>query len=95
MVVANRLPMDLEPLPDGTSRWKSSPGGLVTALEPFLRSRHGAWVGWPGVPDTEAETVTDGDITLHPVTLSDADVTNYYEGAHCSTKCVITRRSVR
>ncbi len=80
VVVANRLPMDLEPLPDGTPRWKSSPGGLVTALEPFLRSRRGAWIGWPGVSDAEAEPLTDGDITLHPVTLSDADVTNYYEG---------------
>ncbi|HSL08478.1 MAG TPA: trehalose-6-phosphate synthase [Pseudonocardiaceae bacterium] len=72
--------MDLEPRPDGTPRWKSSPGGLVTALEPFLRSRRGAWVGWPGMPDVEAEPLTDGDITLHPVALSDADVTNYYEG---------------
>ena len=80
VVVANRLPMDLEPRPDGTPRWKSSPGGLVTALEPFLRSRRGAWVGWPGMPDVEAEPLTDGNITLHPVALSDADITNYYEG---------------
>ena len=48
VVVANRLPVDLEKLPDGTQRWKRSPGGLVTALEPMLRSREGAWVGWPG-----------------------------------------------
>ena len=47
-MVANRLPVDLEKLPDGTERWKRSPGGLVTALEPMLRSREGAWVGWPG-----------------------------------------------
>ncbi|MBJ7481242.1 MAG: hypothetical protein JHC75_26620, partial [Rhodococcus sp.] len=38
VVVANRLPVDLERLPDGTTRWKRSPGGLVTALEPILRS---------------------------------------------------------
>ncbi|HEV7453322.1 MAG TPA: trehalose-6-phosphate synthase [Pseudonocardiaceae bacterium] len=80
VAVANRLPMDLEPLPDGTRRWKSSPGGLVTALEPFLQSCHGAWVGWPGVPDAEPEPLTDGDITLYPVALSDTDITNYYEG---------------
>jgi trehalose 6-phosphate synthase len=80
VVVANRLPMDLELLPDGSRQWKSSPGGLVTALDSFLRSRCGAWIGWPGVPDAEAEPFTDGDIILHPVTLSDADVTNYYEG---------------
>ncbi|MBV9161818.1 MAG: trehalose-6-phosphate synthase [Pseudonocardiales bacterium] len=80
VVVANRLLVDLERLPDGTQRRKSSPGGLVTALEPFLRSRHGAWVGWPGVPDSEVEPIADGDITLHPVTLSSAELTDYYEG---------------
>ena len=80
VVVANRLPVDLERLPDGTQRWKSSPGGLVIALEPFLRSHRGAWVGWPGVPDVEAEPIADGDITLHPVTLSRTELTDYYEG---------------
>jgi trehalose 6-phosphate synthase len=80
VVVANRLLVDLEQLPDGTQRWNSSPGGLVTALEPFLRSRNGAWVGWPGVPDAEVEPIADGGITLHPVTLSQAELTDYYEG---------------
>lgn len=51
VVVANRLPVDLERLPDGSTTWKRSPGGLVTALEPVLRRRRGAWVGWPGVND--------------------------------------------
>ncbi len=80
VVVANRLPVDLERLPDGTQRWKASPGGLVSALDPFLRSRRGAWVGWPGVADVEVEPFVDGDITLHPVTLSSQDVIDYYEG---------------
>jgi len=80
VVVANRLPVDLDRLPDGTQRWKSSPGGLVTALEPFLRSRSGAWAGWPGVPDTELAPIADGEITLYPVTLSTAELTDYYEG---------------
>ena len=51
VVVANRLPIDMERLPDGTTTWKRSPGGLVTALVPLLRRRRGAWVGWPGIPD--------------------------------------------
>ncbi len=80
VVVANRLPVDLERLPDGTQRWKSSPGGLVTALEPLLRSRRAAWVGWPGVPDVDVEPIVDDDLTLHPVTLSPAEITDYYEG---------------
>ena len=85
VVVANRLPVDLERLPDGTTAWKRSPGGLVTALEPLLRRQRGAWVGWPGVVDDddvdgyEAPIIQD-DITLHPVRLSSDDVAQYYEG---------------
>lgn len=39
VVVANRLPVDLETDEDGSKNWKRSPGGLVTALEPILRQR--------------------------------------------------------
>jgi trehalose 6-phosphate synthase len=80
IVVANRLPVDLERLPDGTERWKHSPGGLVSALAPFLRSHSGAWVGWPGVPDVEVDKFADDGIWLHPVTLSSDEVRDYYEG---------------
>src|SRR5215813_7406236 len=91
VVVANRLPVDLERLPDGTTAWKRSPGGLVTALEPLLRRRRGAWVGWTGVADEDADSVKSDvdlddepilqdDITLHPVRLSSEDVALYYEG---------------
>src|ERR1700744_3093258 len=78
VVVANRLPVDLERLPAGTTAWKRSPGGLVTALEPLLRRRRGAWVGWPGVVDedivADVEPIVQDDITLHPVRLSSDDV---------------------
>ena len=80
VVVANRLPVDMEKLPDGTQRWKRSPGGLVTALEPMLRSREGAWVGWPGLADAEAEPFVEDGLTLHPVMLTSTDVEDYYEG---------------
>jgi trehalose 6-phosphate synthase len=80
VVVANRLPVDLEKLPDGSTRWKRSPGGLVTALEPILRNNSGAWVGWPGVPDTELEPIELDGIEMHPVALSAKDVADYYEG---------------
>ncbi len=80
VVVANRLPVDLETLPDGTERWKASPGGLVTALAPMLRSREGAWVGWPGLPDAAPEPFVDDGLTLHPVPLSAQDVEDFYEG---------------
>ena len=80
IVVANRLPVDLERSPDGTERWRHSPGGLVTALEPFLRSRHGAWVGWPGVADADVDGFTDEGMLLEPVSLSATEVRDYYEG---------------
>jgi len=80
VVVANRLPIDMERLPDGTTTWKRSPGGLVTALEPLLRKRRGAWIGWPGIPDAGDEPIEQDDMLLCPVNLSTQDVAEYYEG---------------
>ncbi|OBI81300.1 trehalose-6-phosphate synthase [Mycobacterium sp. 1245805.9] len=84
VVVANRLPVDLERLPDGSTAWKRSPGGLVTALEPLLRRRRGAWRGWPGVADDDDaldyDPVVQDDLHLHPVRLTSDDVAEYYEG---------------
>ena len=58
VVVANRLPIDMEVLPDGSLAWKRSPGGLVTALEPLLRKQRGAWIGWPGIVDGPEDPIT-------------------------------------
>src|ERR1700755_537068 len=74
----------MERLPDGTTSWKRSPGGLVTALEPLLRRRRGAWVGWPGVTDDDVEgadePIVEDDLEMRPVRLSADDVAEYYEG---------------
>ena len=80
VVVANRLPVDLEKLPDGSTRWKRSPGGLVTALEPILRANKGAWVGWVGVSDVDVEPFVEDDLQLRPVPISEKEYTQYYEG---------------
>lgn len=80
VVVANRLPIDLVKLPDGSTTWKRSPGGLVTAMEPLLRKRRGAWVGWPGVADADVEPVSEDDMVLYSVRLSTQEVNEYYEG---------------
>src|ERR1700722_342178 len=84
VVVANRLPIDMERLPDGSTTWKRSPGGLVTALEPLLRRRHGAWIGWPGIVeadvDVEDEHIVAEDLRLHPERLSGDAAPPYYEG---------------
>ncbi len=79
VVVANRLPVDKEVLPDGEVRWKTSPGGLVAALEPILRSHAGAWVGWSGVPDSEEDPEVEG-LDLCAVPLSSTEIADYYEG---------------
>ena len=64
-------------LPDGSTEWKRSPGGLVTALEPLLRRRHGAWIGWPGIADADEEPLEQDDMRLCPVRLSADDIENY------------------
>jgi trehalose 6-phosphate synthase len=80
VVVANRLPIDMERLPDGSTTWKRSPGGLVTALEPLLRRRRGAWIGWPGIPDAGDEPIEQDDLHMCPVNLSADEIADYYEG---------------
>jgi trehalose 6-phosphate synthase len=80
VVVANRLPIDVERLPDGTTTYKRSPGGLVTALEPLLRKRRGAWIGWPGITDGDEDPIVEDDLEMRPVRLSADDVADYYEG---------------
>ena len=80
VVVANRLPIDMELQPDGTVVFKRSPGGLVTALEPLLRRNRGAWIGWPGVVDAAEDPIVENGLHLHPVRLDDDDVSDYYEG---------------
>jgi trehalose 6-phosphate synthase len=70
----------MERLPDGTTTWKRSPGGLVTALEPLLRRRRGAWIGWPGIVDAAEKPIVEEGLQLHPVRLSAEDVARYYEG---------------
>ncbi|KQR38592.1 MULTISPECIES: alpha,alpha-trehalose-phosphate synthase (UDP-forming) [Microbacterium] len=80
VVVANRLPVDRVVGPDGEEEWRTSPGGLVAALEPMMRSARGAWVGWPGQPDVELEPFEINGIDLVPVSLSADEVEDYYEG---------------
>ncbi|WP_233563846.1 bifunctional alpha,alpha-trehalose-phosphate synthase (UDP-forming)/trehalose-phosphatase [Cryobacterium tepidiphilum] len=79
-MVSNRLPVDFEVGPDGAESWTTSPGGLVTALEPLMRASDGAWVGWPGVADRSFEPFENDGISIVPVRLSKQDIERYYEG---------------
>jgi trehalose 6-phosphate synthase len=83
VVVANRLPAEYDP---EIGSWRTSPGGLVSALEPALRGRSASWVGWGG---RLAEDVTEGesgvvpvdvDFALDEVLLSEEELAGYYEG---------------
>ena len=83
VIVANRLPVDRVVEPDGTSSWRRSPGGLVSALEPVMRVHDGAWIGWTGGTSEESDDlapfVEDG-MQLVPVPLSAREVEEFYEG---------------
>ncbi len=79
VVVANRLPVDRVPESEG-SGFRPSPGGLVTALEPVLRSHGGIWIGWPGSSLGDDDVFEADGLKLKPIELSDQDVEQYYEG---------------
>ena len=80
VVVANRLPVDRDFNPDGTTTWRTSPGGLVSALEPVMRRKGGAWIGWHGAADERLRPFEHDGIRLVPVRLSTQEVIEYYEG---------------
>jgi len=80
VVVANRLPVDRVSTADGSTEWRRSPGGLVTALAPVMRSFDGAWVGWTGSPEDAPEPFDSEGMHLVPVNLSAREITRYYEG---------------
>jgi trehalose 6-phosphate synthase len=75
VAVANRLPVQ-----HGDDGWQLSPGGLVTALRPVMTSRSGAWVGWDGGTKGIPATLPDFKAELQPVSLSAAQVRQYYHG---------------
>ena len=67
-------------MPDGSTEWRRSPGGLVTALEPVMRANDGAWIGWPGGTETDLEPFEDDGLSLVPVSLTAEEIEEFYEG---------------
>lgn len=80
VMVSNRLPVDRVTGPDGEKSWKASPGGLVTAVEPIVAELGCVWVGWAGNADEEIEAFDQDAMRLVPVSLSEDEVAEYYEG---------------
>ncbi len=75
VVAANRLPVELSP--DG--RLTTSPGGLASALSSVTLAGT-QWVGWAGPEAGRAKPFDHGELRLHPVALSEAEVVRYYQG---------------
>jgi trehalose 6-phosphate synthase len=75
VIAANRLPVMRTD--DG---WAPSPGGLVRALLPMLRTTGGTWVGWTGEPDDHPEPFAVEGVDLSPVPISSEEIELYYEG---------------
>jgi trehalose 6-phosphate synthase len=75
VAIANRLPVR-----HGDDGWELSPGGLVTALRPVMATHSGAWVGWDGGTRGIPATLPDLSVRLLPVSLSSAQLRQYYHG---------------
>jgi len=80
VIVANRLPVDRVVNDDGSVDWRTSPGGLVTAIEPVMRANDGAWIGWSGGTEEDLEPFEDDGLFLVPVPLSADEIEEFYEG---------------
>ena len=76
VVVSNRTP------PQATGRHRQG-GGLVSALEPALRTFDGVWLGWSGIEGEQSTALTIDD-EAHPVRasfdLSAGQRERYYSG---------------
>jgi alpha,alpha-trehalose-phosphate synthase [UDP-forming] len=80
VIVANRLPVDHTVDDDGNEQWRTSPGGLVTAMAPVMARRTGAWIGWSGIADAHFDPFEASGMRLVPVDLSSDEIVEYYEG---------------
>jgi len=80
VVVASRLPVDRVEGPDGEACWRTSPGGLVSALEPVMRQSGGVWIGWSGDAGPAPGPFRANGLDLVGVGLSPEQVRDYYEG---------------
>jgi trehalose 6-phosphate synthase len=80
VVVAGRLPVDRTEGPDGQQEWRTSPGGLVTALEPVMRDAGGVWIGWSGDAGPAPGAFEADGLHLIGLSLSETEVRRFYEG---------------
>ena len=82
-VLSNRLPIRLEARGD-EYHVKPGDGGLVAAMDPVLRRNGGRWIGWPGIPQSDASSphalnaaLDSYSYGLTPVDLSSEEVKGF------------------
>ena len=75
--------------------WQTSPGGLVSALEPILRQRAGSWVGWSGIAGDDARPFVHEDIRQVPVPVSAEELETFYLGFSNKTLWPLYHDAVR
>ena len=82
-IVANRLPVEYHPV----FGWRTSPGGLVSALEPALQGLSAVWVGWRGSPAPEdgrgprpTRPPYSGNIAVLEIPMTQSEVSHFYDG---------------
>ncbi len=85
VVVANRLPVDEAVDDTGRRGWTRSPGGLVSALHPTVRSRGGSWICWAGGTGQAPRPFSLDGMRLYPIGLSGEELDYYYEGESNAT----------
>jgi len=83
VVVSNRLPFTAAS-ESGKTRLERSQGGLASAMDLALRRSGGTWIGWPGGPLRDARALASMEdaagYRILPVTLSPAEIRQYYLG---------------
>jgi trehalose 6-phosphate synthase len=94
VVVSNRLPVRLDDDGPG-SRWRTSPGGLVSALTPVLRGREGVWVGWSGRPGAVRHPEMHEGIALRGVPISAEELDDFYVGFSNATLWPLYHDAIR
>jgi trehalose 6-phosphate synthase len=99
IIVANRLPVHQAPSSGKRPRWQRSPGGLVSALGPFVEKTEGSWVGWPGTNDgpesAGVKPFRHEGIDNQPVMLSQDDLDGFYFGFSNATLWPLYHDAIR
>ena len=75
VIVSNRLPVQR-----AAGKWRTSPGGLVSALKPILSDRASVCIGWAGAVGQAPDPFVHDGIHNMPVRLTRDELASYYDG---------------